>query len=291
MSTSNPGTAFSGLRRRLHDGTTVFTASCYTLALIYLAILLIPLYYIIVSALKSNAEIFGSALSLPSRITLENFLKAERSGHLIRALVVSLLITASAEVLVLALGFPAAYAIARIRTKLAGWVAAFFSTGFLIPAFAMMVPVLMLISRMGLLYNPLALVVFYPAWRLPFTIVVLVSYLRTVPLELEESAEIDGATRLQMLIRIFVPLVRPGVITVIILNFITIWNEFLFALILLSQQNRTLQIAVSILKGERLTDYGMLAAGVLMSIVPVIAVFLIFQKRVIGGLYSGAVKG
>jgi multiple sugar transport system permease protein len=109
--------------------------------------------------------------------------------------------------------------------------------------------------------------------------------------ELEESAEIDGAGRLRILSSIFVPLVKPGVVTVVILNYISIWNEFLFALILLDQKSRTVQVAVSVLKGERLTDYGMLAAGVLISILPIIVVFLFFQRKIIGGLYSGAIKG
>lgn len=279
------------LRQRLQDGITLFNTAGYTLSIIYVLIILTPLYYIVVSAFKNNAQIFGGALALPVKLTLDNFFRAEKAGHLVRALIVSLSVTASAEVLVLLLGFPAAYAIARIRLRLGRYVEGFFSTGFLIPAFAMMVPVLVLISQLGLLYSPLSLVVFYPAWRLPLTVVVLVSYLRIVPLELEESAEIDGATRLQILTRILVPLARPGVVTVVILNFITIWNEFLFALILLSQKNRTIQVAVSILKGERLTDYGMLAAGVLISIVPVLLTFLIFQRRVVSGLYSGAVKG
>jgi ABC-type glycerol-3-phosphate transport system permease component len=94
-----------------------------------------------------------------------------------------------------------------------------------------------------------------------------------------------------MIYHIFFPLARPGVITVIVLNFIDIWNEFLFALILLSQKNRTLQIAVTSLKGERVIDYGLVAAGILMSILPVYFVFVVFQEQVVGGLYAGAVKG
>jgi multiple sugar transport system permease protein len=121
--------------------------------------------------------------------------------------------------------------------------------------------------------------------------VVLASYLRTVPREIEESAEIDGASRFQIIRHLLFPLARPGVVTVVIINFITFWNEFLFALILLSQKNRTMQVALSILKGERLVDYGMLAAGVLISIVPVYVMFLIFQEQIVEGLYVGAVKG
>ncbi len=113
----------------------------------------------------------------------------------------------------------------------------------------MLVPVLLLMAQLGVLYSPLSLVLFYPAWRLPLAIVVLASYLRTVPRELEESAEIDGASRLQIIRHVLFPLARPGVITVVIINFITFWNEFLFALVLVSQKNQTMQVALSNTEG------------------------------------------
>jgi multiple sugar transport system permease protein len=279
------------LRRRLYDGTTVFTAGGYTLAILYALVIIIPLYYVGVSAFKDNQQIFGAPLALPARFSFENFAKAEAAGHLSRAIIIALGVTVSSEVLTLLLAFPAAYAIARIRTPLAAPVEGFFSLGFLIPAFAMLVPVLLLMAQLGVLYMPLSLVLFYPAWRLPLAVVVLASYLRTVPRELEESAEIDGASRLQIIRNILFPLARPGVVTVVIINFISFWNEYLFALVLVSQKSRTMQVALSILKGERLVDYGMLAAGILLSIVPVYIMFILFQEQVVEGLFAGAVKG
>lgn len=203
---------------------------------------------------------------------------------------ISLGVTTASEVLTLLLAFPAAYAIARIRTPLAALAQGLFSLGFLIPTFAMLVPIYMLVAKVGLLFNPLSLVLIYPALRLSLSVMFLTSYLKNVPLELEESAEIDGASTLQIVRYVFLPLARPGVVTVVVLNFIDIWNEYLFALILLSQKNRTMQVAVSSLKGQ-VTDYGLLAAGVVMSILPVYIVFILFQEQVVKGLYSGAVKG
>jgi len=277
--------------RGWRDGRTGFRASAYFLCIVYALAVTIPLYYVLISAFKNNAQIFGMPLALPTSLDFKNFATAEASAHLLRATLISLGVTAGSEVLVLLLAFPAAYAIARIRTRLAVVVEGIFSLGFLVPAFAMLVPVLLLMAQIGVLYDPLSLILFYPAWRLPLSIVVLASYLRTVPREIEESAEMDGANRLQIILHLLFPLARPGVITVVIINFITFWNEFLFALILLSQQNRTMQVALSILKGERLVDYGMLAAGVLISILPVYIMFLIFQEQIVEGLYVGAVKG
>jgi multiple sugar transport system permease protein len=279
------------LKQRISDGKTIFDIGGYSLGILYALVILIPLYYVGVSAFKDNSQIFGAPLALPARLSLENFAKAETAGRLGRAMVISFGVTASAEVLTLLLAFPAAYAIARIRTPLAGLVERFFSLGFLIPAFAMLVPIILLMAQLNVLYNPLSLVLFYPVWRLPLAIVVLASYLRTVPRELEESAEMDGASRLQIIRYILFPLAKSGVITVMIINFITFWNEYLFSLILMNQENRTMQVALSILKGERLVEYGMLAAGILISIVPVYIAFLLFQERVVEGIYAGAVKG
>ena len=279
------------LRQRLWDGTTVFDTVGYVVSILYALIIIIPLYYILVSAFKDNMQIFGAPLALPARLGLENFVKAEAAGSLGRAIVISLGVMASAEVLTLLVAFPAAYAIARIRTPLAGPTEGFFSVGFLIPAFAMLVPILLLMTKLGVLYSPMSLVLFYPAWRLPLAMVVLASYLRTVPRELEESAEIDGASRLQIVRHVLFPLARPGVITVVIINAITFWNEYLFALILLSQKNRTMQVALAVLEGEHLIQYGVLAAGIIISILPVFVVFIIFQEQVVEGLYAGAVKG
>jgi len=276
--------------RRLRDGKTVFTIGGYVLSVLYGLTVLIPVYFVLVSSFKPNMEIFGAPLALPSHITFENYADAVRIAKLPRAMGISLGVTAGAEILTLVLAFPVAYAIARIRTRLAPIVEGFFSLGFLIPAFATLVPIYLMTAAIGLLYNPVALILIYPAFKLPVTVLLLASYMRSVPRELEESAEIDGATRLQMIYHIFFPLARPGVVTVVVLNFIDIWNEFLFALVLMNMKNRTLQIAVSSLKGERLLDYGLMAAGIIITLLPVYIVFLIFQEQVVRGLYAGAVK-
>jgi multiple sugar transport system permease protein len=255
-------------------------------------VILLPMYFVFVSAFKSNNEIFGSPLALPKGLNLENFLKAQKTAKLDRAMQISLGVTAGAEILTLFLAFPAAYAIARIRTRLARPVELIFSLGFLIPALAMLVPVYLMVVRAGLLFKPIALVLFYPATKLSITIILLASYLRGVPLELEESAQIDGASRLQMIWYIFFPLARPGVITVLVLNFIDFWNEYLFALVLMNTQNRTLQIALTAIKSNaRQVDYGTIAAGVIMILIPVYVVFILFQEQIVKGIYAGSLKG
>jgi len=252
--------------------------------------IIIPLYFLVVSAFKDNISIFIDPLGLPAKISFQNFTRAFEQGGLLSALTISIIITVCAEVLTLALAFPAAYAVARIRTRMAPVVEAIFALGFLIPALAILMPVFLTAIRLDLLYNPLMLVIFYPATLLSLTVLLLSSQLREVPKEMEESAVMDGATHLDLIRFVFLPMARPAVLTSVLLNFLSLWNEYLFALVLLNANNKTIQIAVTMLKGERTVDYGLIAAGVIISMIPIYLVFLFSQEKIMQGMFAGAVK-
>lgn len=277
------------VRRSGFDNWT-WALGSYLLAGLYALIVIVPLYFLFVSAFKDNISIFIDPLGLPTQFSLKNFIDAIRLGGLAPALTVSITITVCVELLTLVLAFPAAYAIARIQTRMGPLVEAIFSLGFLIPALAILVPVFLTAIRMGLLYNPLMLIIFYPAHLLSLTVLLLASQLRSVPKELEESALIDGATHLNLIWHVFLPMARPAVVTCLILNFLSIWNEYLFALILLNEDSRTIQVAMSSLKGERIVDYGLIAGGVLISMVPVILLFIFSQEKIMQGMFAGALK-
>lgn len=280
------------LRDQLNDGTSPYIFVGYLLSIIYALIVLIPVCFVFISGFKSNTEIFMSPFELPKTLNLENFIKAQAVARLDRAVPITLAVTVGAELLTLLLAFPAAYAIARIRTPLSRWVELIFSLGFLIPVLAMLVPVFMMVVNVGLLTNPVALILFYPAIQLPMAIILLASYLREVPSELEECAQLDGASRLQMIWYIFIPLARPGLITVIILNFITIWNEYLFSYILMGTKTRTIQPALTTIRADKFViDYGAIAAGVIMVTLPVFIIYILFQEQIAKGMFAGSVKG
>jgi multiple sugar transport system permease protein len=270
--------------------TWTWALGSYLLAGLYALIVIIPLYFLFVSSFKDNIKIFNEPLGLPTEFSLQNYISAVQQGSLAHAILVSVIITACAEILTLILAFPAAYAIARIRTRLGPIVEALFALGFLIPALAILMPVFLTAIRIGLLYNPLMLIIFYPASLLSLTVLLLASQLRGVPREMEESAVIDGANHLQLIWYVFLPMARPAVITCLILNFLSVWNEYLFALVLLNTDSRTVQIAVSTLKGERIVNYGLIAGGVLISMIPIILLFLFSQERIMQGMFVGAVK-
>ena len=224
--------------------------------LIYALIIIVPFYYLALSSFKSSFEIFSSPLGLPSNFSLAKYVLAVQSANLTQAISSSATITAGSVVLTLVLAVPASYAVARIESRLTTWIESFFSLGFLISAYPVLVPILLIMIRLGLYGSPLALILFYPAIRLAATVVILSSYMRGIPKELEEAAWVDGATRWRAIVRIFLPLARPGLIIVVLLNFIELWNEYFFALVLLSYDNRTVQVAVPTLVSEHVTDYG-----------------------------------
>ncbi len=277
--------------QRLRSADTCFVAGGYTFAIVYALFIIIPLYFVFISSFKENTEIFSAPLSLPETWSLAKYALAQERVNIVRAMGVSFLITTGAEALTLLLSFMAAYAIARFRIPEARWMEMGFGMGFLIPVFAVLVPVFLLAAKTGLLYNPLFLVMFYAASRLPLTIMVLASNMREIPRELEECAVIDGANVVQTMRHVFFPLVRSGIATVLILNFLYVWNEYLFALILLSQKTRTVQLVIPLLKSERLVDYGLVSAGIIISLLPPYLIFMFFQERVMKGMMGGAVKG
>ncbi len=205
-------------------------------ALIYAIFILVPIYFLIISSFKDNAMIYASPLGFPDSMNLDNFLLAIKRANLQKALVSTIITVFGSEAIILLLAFPAAYAIARIESRFNAIIELIFGLGLLIPAFAMMVPVFLTMANLKLLYSAWSLIIFYPATSLSLSVILLATNLREIPKEIEESARLDGATLLETLVHIILPLARPGIATVIILSFLSIWNEFLFALILLNSK-------------------------------------------------------
>lgn len=263
----------------------------YGLVLVYAALLVIPVYFLVVSAFKDNQGIFGSPLALPSGLDFDNFVRAQEGANLGQAMLNSVILTLSAQLVTLALAIPASYALARVGGRTAAALDRLFALGFLVPAFAVLVPTLLFAVAAGLFRNMIFLVLFYPATVLPLSIVLLTQFMRSIPIELAESATVDGAGQLRILWKIWIPLSMPGIVAVVILNFLNFWNEYIFALVILGPSSRTVQVAVPTLRSGLVVEYGLLAAGVLISVVPVYLVYILMQRRMHEALTAGAVKG
>ncbi|MEU5838893.1 carbohydrate ABC transporter permease [Streptomyces diacarni] len=258
----------------------------------YAVLLLVPLYYFLASAFKSNEEIFAHPFALPESFGLGNFSTAFTSADLGLAVVNSALVTSVALVLTLALALPAAFALARSTGRLASVVEKVFSLGFLIPTFAALFPTFLLAAATGLFHTRTFMVLFLPATAMPLSVVILVQFMRTVPKEMEEAARMDGASTYAVLRHVYAPMCLPGIATVLLLNFLTFWNEYLYSLVIIGPDpaQRTVQVALPTLKAITGTDYGVLTAGTVLTLVPVWIVYTVLQRRMQQALVSGAVK-
>ncbi len=256
------------------------------------AITAFPLLWVVVSSFKTNRSILGSALSLPDTLHFENYVAAATMTKIIVPFTNSVLVTAGAVALNLFLSFAAAFAIARFPSRWLRAVALIFSLGVLIPINSAILPIKLIMTRLKLSDSLPGLIILYAILGLPIGVLVLRSFLLSVPTAIDESARIDGAGWWTILFRIIMPVSQSGIATVAIWQAIMAWNEFLFAILLISSEaNRTLQIAIRFFLGMFWFDYGALFAMLVMVIVPIIVVFMIFQERVIAGLTAGAIKG
>ncbi|GAA5153798.1 carbohydrate ABC transporter permease [Amycolatopsis dongchuanensis] len=277
--------------RPLRDRVGSITSG--TLAWIYAALLIVPFYYFVVSAFKSNDEIFESPLAFPGRWDFGNFATAIGQADLVLAVANSVLTTVGALVLTLLLALPASFALARSAGRLGRIVENVFALGFLIPSFAALFPTFLLAAALGLFHTRTFVVFLLPATALPLSVVILTSFMRTIPRELEEAASMDGASTLQVLRQVYLPICVPGIATVLLLNFLSFWNAYLYPLILTGPDTaqRTIQVALPTLKVDAGTDYGVLMAGTLFTLLPVYLVYTVLQRQMQRALVSGALKG
>ena len=260
---------------------------------VYALILALPIYFLLVSSLKTNQEIFSQPFQLPTEWLFSNYPNAWDRAVMGQALLNSLFVSLAAEIITLALVIPASYGLARSRSKVASLFEKIFALGFLIPAFATLVPVLLLSIQLGLFQTREFLTLFMVATTLPLSVILLTQFMRTIPAELEESAMVDGLSRIRILWNIYLPLSLPGVAMIVILNFLAYWNEFLFSLVLVGSKasERTIQVALPTLIDQTKTEFGPLLAGTVITLIPVYILYIILNRRLEGALTAGAIKG
>jgi multiple sugar transport system permease protein len=262
------------------------------LSWLYALLLAAPLYYLAVSALKTNIEIFNHPFALPERWLWHNFRTAWQTADLGQALLNSALISAVAIVLTLGLALPASFALARLDNRLSRLVTGTFSVGFLIPPFAALIPTVILAIKFHLFYTREFQMLFLPASALPLSVLLLTQFMKTVPPALVESAALDGAGNWRLLVNVFVPIAMPGVVSVAILQLLTFWNEYLFSLSITGTAPgvRTAQVALPTLISDS-TDFGVLTAGTVLTLLPVYVAYSLASRRMQEALTAGAVKG
>ncbi|GAA3733525.1 multiple sugar transport system permease protein [Spinactinospora alkalitolerans] len=266
----------------------------YTALLGYLAFLAFPLVWLVSTAFKTSREMARlDPTWIPLEPTLDNFVQALGEQDIIGAAQRSLVVALASAVLVVAMALPASYALARHRSRLnaaaLGWVL----VSQVFPFILLIIPLFMILRQLGLVNSLAGLVIVHATFCLPFVLWMLQGYVRGVPRELEEAAGVDGAGRWRTLWSVVAPLLAPGVVAALMFGFVSSWNEFLFALILLKDpQIQTLPLALVRFTGpEGVVRLGPLAAASLMATVPSLVFFSFIQRRLKGGMVAGAVKG
>ncbi|MEU6451960.1 carbohydrate ABC transporter permease [Streptomyces sp. NPDC046979] len=265
----------------------------YAALLAYLVFLAFPFLWLISTAFKPPREL-GSLHPtwIPENPTLDNFRQAFDEQPLLHAALNSLLAAVGAAVIAVVIATPMAYVMARRRGRLAraatGWVVV--SQAF--PFVLLIIPLFLVLKNLGLINSVPGLVMVYVVWSLPFALWMLAGYVRAVPAELEEAAAVDGAGRLRTLVSVTAPLLAPGIVATALFAFITAWNEFFFALVLLkTPEKQTLPVILTHFIGaEGVADLGPLAAAAFLATLPSLVIFALIQRRITGGMLAGAVK-
>jgi multiple sugar transport system permease protein len=265
----------------------------YTLMIGLVTVMLFPFYWMIVSSFKTDAELFELVPTLvPSTVSVGFYERLLVGTPFVRYFVNSGIVSLITTSLVIVVATLAAYSLARFQFRGREPFALSMLVGQMFPSVLLAIPIFVILSQLGLLNSFVGLVMAYVTFALPFCTWMLRGHFMNVPLELEEAAMIDGATRLGAMVRITLPLAAPGIAATAILGFLLAWNEYLFAAVLITQDDlKTLPVGLSGYISPWFVDYGVLMAGSVMASVPVIVFFVLVQRYIIAGLTAGAVKG
>jgi raffinose/stachyose/melibiose transport system permease protein len=251
-----------------------------------------PFIWIIISSLKTNYEIWNRPLGLPTKLAFGNYITAFRLAPIGRFFFNSLFVAVCTIICVFFVYGMAGYALARFKFKGAGIILLLIGFCLLVPGNAFLQPIFLLIQRMGIYDSLLSLIFVYTAFAFPVATFILRGYFLSIPKALEEAAEIDGATPWQTYVKIMMPLAKPAFATVGTLQFLSCWNEFIWALLLTQKTaTRTLPLALKYFVTTYGQQFGAMFAAMVIVVLPSVIVFIIFQEKIITGLTGGSVKG
>lgn len=265
---------------------------------VYLAIfsagIILPVFWTIYTAFKTTPEFFANPWALPSSLQIDNFIRAWTLSSVGDYFLNSLKMTIVVVPLLAILGATTAYASTRLHLKVGSAVGTLFRLGIFIPTVLCLVPIFLQLRDARLLDSHWGLMFLLLAINLPFTVFVLCGYFRTMPHELEEASVIDGCNTFQTFWKVMFPLARPGIATVTIFNFLSVWNEYVLTrTIIMSPAKNTLPVGLVNLQAttNSSADWGALFAGMVIIMIPTLLIYFIFQKYITSGLTAGALKG
>ncbi len=269
------------------------TVLFYALVVVIVVISVFPFYYAILTSLKSGTDLFRVTY-WPTSISFDNFRQVFTQGAFPRNLLNSVFVASLTVILALFLAVTASFALSRVRFRGRSLLLMTILAVSMFPQIAVLAGLFEVIRFLGIYNTPWALIFAYTIFTLPFTVWVLTTFMRDLPIEIEEAAIVDGATPWVIITQVFMPLMWPALVTTGLLAFIAAWNEFLFALTFtVSNETRTVPVAIALLSGGSQYEipWGIIMAASVVVTVPLVALVLIFQRKIVSGLTAGGVKG
>ena len=285
----NPQVLAPQRRRRLRRPRGGVIAST-VLLWVYAAAALSPLIIMALGSLRTEQSLADHPIGLPLHPAFENYAKAWSEGGFSSYFVNSIVVTVGSVVLGTGVAVLAAYPLARYRFPMRGLLTAFFLAGLMLPIRLGVKPVFFLLNSIGLIDSRMGLIFVYAASGVPFGIFVLTAFFRALPMELEEAARIDGAGELRIFAQIMVPMVRPALTTVALFQFIPLWNDFFFPLVLVEDDKYTLPVGLTRFVAEFEAAHAELYAGLVITTIPLVLLFLLATKQIVAGLTAGITK-
>lgn len=263
----------------------------YTILLTWVLVAIMPFFWMWSSAFKTSKEIFRDPFSLPTSINIDNLARAWTVGRFSSYIGNSIVITLPTVLGVVALACLAGYGIARFNFKGRTAVFYLFLIGIMVPFQSVMIPLYYNLRDYGLLGTYGAMILPAIGLGLPFGIFLMQAFFRGLPDELADAARVDGCNEFQTFLKVMLPLARPAMSTLFVFQFMWTWNAFLMPLIYLQKEDlRPLPLGLMFFQGRYTADYGMIAAGISIATLPVIIIYIIFQRQFIRGLTAGALK-
>ena len=264
------------------------------LILLYIIFLLFPLLWVVASSLKSTQEIYsGSPTILPQNISFDHYISVVNGQQVFNSMWNSVIVGVVSTILVILLAVPSAYAMVRYKSIVNNGILGWILVSQIFPVILVMIPLYVLLRYIGLTDSLVGLTLIYVVWSLPFVLWMMHGYVKSIPIELEEAAVIDGANRSQVIFKILMPLLLPAIGASALFAFISAWNEFFFAFVLMKSPTlATLQVELARYTGmEGQARTGPLAAASVIATIPSIILFIFMRKWLTTGLVSGALKG
>jgi len=283
----------TGSRKVQTGGDKAVEATSHVLLAVWTIIVIVPFLWVVLSSFKTTKEILASPFSLPAHWQFDNYAHAWTDAGIRQFFLNTVIVVGVALVLVMLLGAMCAYVLARFKFPGSRFIYYLMLAGLTFPIFLAIVPLFFILKNIGLINTLPGLIMVYVAFALPFTVFFLYAFFKTLPDDVYEAALIDGAGEWRTFFRIMLPMARPGMAAVAIFNFLGLWNQFLLPVALNTDQSRyvlTQGMASFASQAGYAVDFGALFAAVVITVVPVLIVYVIFQRRLEGSVSRGTFR-